>query len=75
MGKSGGVDKERWRGAGGVTERGGVERTSGERSQDGESPGGSFSRTGCCCSDGILGTRSPVGKQLPNLQSRGTQST
>lgn len=44
MGKSGGVDKERWRGAGGVTERGEVERTSGERirtekAQEAHSPG------------------------------------
>lgn len=54
-----------------VSERGGVERASGERRQEGESPGGLFSRTRRCCSDRSLGTKRLVERQLPKLQPPG----
>ena len=54
-----------------VSERGGVERASGERRQEGESPGGLFSRTRRCCCDRSLGTKRRVERQLPNLHPSG----
>lgn len=54
-----------------VSERGGVERASGERRQEGESPGGLFSKTRRCCCDRSLGTKRRVERQLPNLHPSG----
>ena len=54
-----------------MSERGGVERASGERRQEGDSPGGLFSRTRRCCSDRSLGTKRLVERQLPNLHAPG----
>lgn len=54
-----------------VSGRGGVERACGERRQEGESPGGSFSRTRRCCCDRSLGMKRRVERQLPNLDPSG----
>ena len=57
-----------------VSEKGGVERASGERRLEEESPGSVFSRTRCCCSDRSLGTKRLVERQLPNLHLSGRLS-